>query len=81
MTNGNCLHCLVLLPWISGVWYTHHPLTGNRCTVLCCACLQSPEEAEGLVAEVAAAHDQLMSRCSWGTFLSKKLGLEVYLRR
>lgn len=42
---------------------------------------QAPDQAEALVAEVAATHDQLISRCSWGSKVAKKLGLEAYLRR
>lgn len=43
--------------------------------------LQTPEQAEALVAEVAAVSDQLMSRCSWGALVARKLGLEAYERR
>jgi hypothetical protein len=33
------------------------------------------------VAEVARSHDALLSRCSWGLLLARKLHLEAYMRR
>lgn len=59
----------------------HCPLTPPPPVCVLWSCVQAPEQAEALVAEVAAVHSQLLSRCSWGNLVSRKLGLEAYMRR
>jgi hypothetical protein len=53
----------------------------SHTTTLCLTNTQDAEQQETLVAEVARSHDSLISRCSWGALLARKLGLEAYLRR